>query len=145
MTLDSRLLALLIPPVAGACWWLGILLTTALTGAHPIWPQTPRNLAEAVALRDGGAAVRFAGQGGNVNSPGAVRERIVLDEAADLTPLEAAAAARDEAMVQMLFDLGASPDAATWQHAFCISDADRVRDVLRMHRPPGAAEDCAEP
>ena len=35
-------------------------------------------------------------------------------------------------MVQLLLDFGASPDAAVWQRAYCISDADSVRELLEV-------------
>jgi len=133
-----------VPPVCTALAWIAALVVAGMTGTHPIWTLTPHNLAEAVALRDGAAAVRLVERGQDVNRPDTVRARLILDEMAILTPIEAAAGARDEAMAQLLFDLGASPDAAVWHRAFCISDADRVREVLRTHRPPGAVEDCAE-
>jgi hypothetical protein len=131
-----------VPPVVGAALWVGVLLITALTGRHPIWPLEPQNLSEAVALRDGGAAVRRAEAGEDVNRAADVRARLIQDDAAMLTPIEAAAGARDEAMAQLVIDLGASPDAAVWHRAFCISDADGVRDVLKAHKPSGAVEDC---
>ena len=133
-----------IPAVAVAVVWLGMLVTTAVTGAHPIWSLSPRNLAEAAAMRDLGARVRLAADGGDINRPADVRARIVLDEATALTPLEAAAAARDEALAAMVFELGAAPDPIVWNRAFCISDADRVREVLREHRPASAVEDCGD-
>ena len=51
--------------------------------------------------------------------------------------IEAAAAARQREMVQVLLELGAAPDPAVWQRAYCISDADSVRELLRSSRPPG--------
>ena len=137
-------LVVAIPPVAAAVAWIGMLIATAVTGAHPIWSLAPGNIAEAAAMRDLGALVRFAGEGGDINRPAEVRGRLILDDAAALTPLEAAAGARDESLVAMVFELGATPDARVWNRAFCISDADRVRDILRAHRPEGAVEDCGE-
>ncbi len=132
-----------LPAMIGAFLYL-LVVVAGMAGTHPIWSMEGRNLSEAVALRDGAAAVRLIEQGQDVNGPGEVRARLILDDTAMLTPIEAAAGARDEAIVQLLFDLGASPDAAGWRRAFCISDADRVREILKAHRPPGAVDDCAE-
>ena len=146
MTAD-RLGALImaVPAVLTAVAWLAMLAVTAVTGTHPIWSLSPRNLSEAAALRDIGGLVRLARDGQDINQPAEVRARLILDEAAMLTPLEAAAAARDEALAGLVIELGARPDAAVWNRAFCISDADSVRRVLQAHRPAGAVEDCASP
>jgi hypothetical protein len=146
VTVTSRLwLVVAVPPVITALAWIGALVLTALTGTHPIWTVTARNLAEAAAFRDHGAVVRLVEAGHDVNQPGEVRGGIVLPNTAMLTPVEAAAAAREREMLQLLFDFGASPDAAVWHRAYCISDADSVRDLLESNRPTGAVEDCAEP
>ena|SRR5688572_15799607 len=144
---SERILAVVMaaPAVAAAIAWSGMLMVATVTGTHPIWSLSPRNLAEAAAMRDLGALVRLAEDGSDINRPAEVRGRLVLDDTAALTPLEAAAAARDESLVAMVFELGAMPDALVWNSAFCISDADRVRDVLRAHRPAGAVEDCVSP
>ena len=139
---DSISLLIAVPPVAGVATWLAVLIASAVS-SHPIWPMQPRNLAEAVALRDAAAVVRLVEQGEDVNRPGHTGPGLVLEDGGPLTPLEAAAGARDEAITELLFDLGASPDPAAWNRAFCISDADRVREVLRAHRPAGALEECA--
>ena len=142
---DQRwLLAIVLPPVAGAVFWLGVLGMSAATGVHPIWRLAPRNVAEAAALRDASAAVRRVEHGESVNTPGEVRRRVILDDAAVVSPIEAAAGGRDETIVQLIFDLGATPDAATWHRAFCISDEESVRAVLKSHQPPGASEMCAD-
>ena len=144
MTKEPLPLIVAVPPIAGAVAWLGVLIASAVA-AHPIWPMEAANLSEAAALRDAAAVVRRVDAGEDVNRPAQVRARLVLDDAAVLTPLEAAAGARDEAVAELLFDLGATPDADVWNRAFCISDADRVRSVLQAHRPAGAVEDCASP
>jgi hypothetical protein len=133
-----------VPPVGGALAWITALAVTAVTGTHPIWTLTPRNLAEAAAFRDGGAVVRFVAAGQDINQAGEVRGGVVLSDTAMLTPIEAAAAARQREMLQVLLDLGATPDAAVWQRAYCISDADSVRELLESNRPAGTADDCAE-
>ena len=132
------------PPILTALVWVGALVLTAITGTHPIWTVTARNVAEAAAFRDGGAVVRFVEAGHDVNEAGEVRGGVVIPKTAVLTPIEAAAAARQREMVQVLLDLGASPDAAVWQRAYCISDADSVRELLASNRPPGAVDDCAK-
>lgn len=133
-----------VPPVVTALMWIGALMMTAVSGTHPIWTLTPRNLAEAAAFRDGGAVVRFVTAGHDINQPGEVRGGVVGSGTAMLTPIEAAAAARQREMLQVLLDLGARPDASVWQRAYCISDANSVRELLDANRPPGAADDCAK-
>lgn len=132
-----------LPPILTFAGWMAVLAATPVTGHHPIWNLEPRNLPEAVAFRDGGAVARRIESGEDPNTAAEVRARVVLPETARLTPIEAAAATRQGEIVQLLLDLGASPDAATWQRAWCISDASSVREVLEAHRPAGAMEDCA--
>ena len=133
-----------VPPALTVVAWLSTLAIAAVTGTHPIWSFVPHNLAEAAAFRDGGAVVRFVTEGHDINAAGEVRGGVVKDETLTLTPIEAAAAARQREMVQVLLELGAAPDAAVWQRAYCISDADSVRELLRSIRPPDAKDDCAE-
>ncbi len=132
-----------LPPILAFTWWTAMLAIAAVTGRHPIWSLEPRSLPEAVAFRDAAAVVRRIDSGDDPNRAAEVRAGVVLDDTVSLTPIEAAAAARHREMVQLLLDLGASPDATVWQRAWCISDASAVREVLRAHRPPGAMEDCA--
>lgn len=143
--MPSSRFALLVatPPAGVAMLWVLVLALTALTGTHPIWGQQPRNLAEAAALQDGAAVVRFVERHEDVNGPQEIRAGLLSRRSQTLTPIEAAAATREPEMVQLLLDLGAAPDAIVWQRAFCISDADGVRERLAAHRPSGAVDECA--
>ena len=141
MTRERIVTLVSLPSILVFTGWTAMLAIAAVTGRHPIWSLEPRNLPEAVAFRDPGAVVRRIDSGEDPNRAAEVRAGVALDES--LTPIEAAAAARQGEMVQLLLDLGASPDATVWQRAWCISDASAVRDVLQAHRPPGATEDCA--
>jgi hypothetical protein len=132
-----------VPPISVAVLWVAVLATSAITGTHPIWNQQPQNLVEAAILQDGAAVIRFVEQQQDVNRPAEVRAGVMSRNARTLTPVEAAAATREAEMVQLLFDLGATPDAVVWQKAFCISDADSVRERLAAHRPDGASDECA--
>ena len=139
----STLVAL--PPVLGAIAWLVTLALAGATGTHPVWDLQSRNLAEAAAFRDSGRLVRLVDSGEDPNRPAEVRGGVILPTSATLVPIEAAAGSREVTMVQLLLDLGASPDAEAWQRAWCISDADSVRSLLAAHRPEGALEECPEP
>ncbi|MDA1184531.1 MAG: hypothetical protein O2930_07805 [Acidobacteria bacterium] len=136
----STLVAL--PPVVGAIAWLGALALTGATGTHPVWNLQPRNIAEAAAFQDSGALVRMVNAGDDPDRPGEVRGGVILPAAATLAPIVAAAGSRELTMVQLLLDVGASLDANTWQRAWCISDADSVRELLTVHRPEGALAEC---
>ena len=140
---DRMITLVSLPPILAFTGWAAMLAIAAVTGRHPIWSLEPRNLPEAVAFRDAAAVVRRIGSGEDPNRAAEVRARVVLDDTARLTPIEAAAAARQGEMVQLLLDLGASPDATVWNRAWCISDATSVREALEARRPPGATEDCA--
>jgi len=143
--LDPFVALVVIPPVLGLVAWLLVLALAGATGSHPIWSLQPRNLAEAAAFRDVGAIVRRVNAGEDLNRPGEVRARVILPSATSLTPIAAAAGSREAGTVQLLLDLGASPNADSWQRAWCISDATDVRTLLALHRPDGALEECAEP
>lgn len=131
------------PAIAVVTIWSALLAVNAATGAHPIWPIQPRNLAEAAAFEDGAAVIRRVSAGEDLNQPAAVRERVILPEAAALAPIEAAAISGQVEMVQLLIDLGATPDQASWQRAFCMADDEGVRALLATRRPAGARDECA--
>jgi hypothetical protein len=143
-TANKVWMAVALPPTVTAVAWIAALAFAAVTGTHPVWTATPRNIAEAAAFRDGAAVVRFVEAGHDINKAGEVQGGVVRRDTAMLTPIEAAAAARQREMVQVLLELGATPDAAVWQRAYCISDADSVRELLDSIRPSGAVDDCAE-
>jgi len=143
MTPSSRLsLLVAVPPACVAILWVAVLAVTAVTGQHPIWRLHPRNLAEAAAFKDGAAVVRLVDEREDINRAAEVRAGVIGRRPAMLTPIEAAAATREREMVQLLLDLGASPDAGVWHRAFCISDGDGVRELLTAHRPAGAVDEC---
>jgi hypothetical protein len=131
-----------LPPVVVAVAWLIVLASWRATGSHPIWTLAPRNVAEAAAFRDSADVVRRVGRGEDPNRPGQIRPGILASNAMTLRPLEAAAAAREREMVQLLLELGAIFDDRVWHRAWCISDASSVREVLDAHRPPGADDYC---
>ena len=141
---DWAIRAVSIPPILGVIGWLGVLAVSAITGRHPILDTRARNVAEAAAFRDGGEVVRRAGRGEDLNRAAEVRGGFVGPQAATMVPIEAAAAARDREIVQLLFDLGAAPDAVTWQRAWCASDEPEVRMLLDAHRPAGARDECGD-
>jgi hypothetical protein len=99
------------PALLGAGAWLVMLLTAASTGTHPIWHVEAQSLAEAAALRDGPAIVRYIEDGADPDQPGNVRAHIVSDEPRAMTPLQAAVASRDRDIVQLVLDEGASGSA----------------------------------
>ena len=142
-TLDPWSMLVALPPILGAIAWLTVLAIAGTTGIHPVLDLQPRNLSEAAAFRDSGALVRQVDAGEDPDRPVEVRAAVILSEPDTLAPIEAAAASREVTMVQLLLDLGASPDAETWRRAWCISDAQSVRDLLALHRPEGALEECA--
>jgi hypothetical protein len=143
--LDPTVATVAIPPILGAIAWLVVLAMTGVSGQHPIWDLQPRNLAEAAAFRDSGAVVRRVAAGEDPNRPGEVRAGVIRPVSTTLVPIAAAAAIREAGMVQLLLDLGASPDADAWQRAWCISDAADVRSLLALHRPEGTLEECVAP
>ena len=145
MTVARRAaLVVAVPPILLALGWAGVLVVTAFTGEHPLWKLEARNLAEAAALRDSGLIVRLVENGVDLRDAGPVRPGILFDHPMTLTPLEAAAASRDSSIVQLLFDLGAMPDIAGWQRAWCLATASSVQDVLKQYQPPGARTECDE-
>jgi hypothetical protein len=126
--------------LAGA--WLA--LVPRGSGEHPFLGFAPDNLAEAAAFRDGGAIVRRIEAGEDPNRPAAVRAGVIGDDAVVLRPLEAAAAQLRPEIVQLLIDVGASPDAEAWTRAWCAGNDANVRIILARHRPSEARPDCAE-
>ena len=132
-----------LPPLCTGVLWLGILAIAGLTGQHPIWTLQPRNLSEAAAFQDRAALIRRTRAHEDINHPEEVRAGIIRSTPVTLTPIEAAAASREGAIVQLVLNLGSSPDAGVWQRAYCISDTNEVRAILAAYRPAGATEDCA--
>jgi len=133
----TMIAAMVVPPSLVFVGWLSLLAIAGITGRHPIWNVTPENLSEAAAFGDAVAVVRHLARGEGINHAARVRAGMGTSGDEDMTPIEAAAAAADEAMVSMLLNLGATPDAAVWQRAWCISETAQVREALERGRPRG--------
>lgn len=114
-------------------------------GVDPLWFVEPVTLSEAAALHDNGEVVRLIELGADVNAASDIRPEILTGAAFVMTPLEAAVAAERADMVVLLFEQGARTGPATWSRLMCESaraGADDVREILEMHRPGDAVEDC---
>ena len=129
---------MVLPPSLVFVTWLSLLGIASITGRHPIWSTTPENLSEAAAFGDSVAVRRYLTRGERIDRAAQVRAGMGRGADTILTPIEAAAAAEDEDMVNMLFNLGAAPDATVWHRAWCVSETAGVREALERGRPPGA-------
>jgi hypothetical protein len=109
--------------------------------AHPMWPHEPVNLAEAAGTREEAEVVRLFEQGQDPNGRYPVREGLVLERVAKLTPLEAAVLNNDPAIVRQLLARGASVDGTSWATLRCVAGS-RVAPVLDEYRP-STSLDCA--
>jgi len=117
-------------------------LGLALIDEHPMWPHVPYNLAEAAATREEAEVIRLIEQGDDPNVRYPVRAELIFDYPTRLTPLEAAVARDDPAVVRRLVAKGARLDAALWTYLRCIVQGDRVIPALDEHRPEGAELQC---
>jgi hypothetical protein len=82
-------------------------LAMAVAGRHPFWPIEQQTLSEAVASRDFGEVARLLAEGQDPNARYAIRAGLVGEQAVEMTPLEAAAAADLRELVPMLVYAGA--------------------------------------
>ncbi len=123
--------------------WLTLLARAS--APHPFLGFEPRNAVEAAAFRDGGALVRRVQAGEDPNRPDTVRAGVFGLQPVVLTPIEAAAAEQRPEIIQLLIDLGASPDAQVWTRAWCASEDSSTRAVLDHHRPADVHPECPAP
>jgi hypothetical protein len=133
----AMIAVMVLPPSLVFVGWLSLLGIAGITGRHPIWSITPENLPEAAAFGDPVAVIQHLARGEPIDRAAHVRTGMGRPDGSSVTPIEAAAAASNETMVDMLFNLGAMPDAAVWQRAWCASETASVRDALERGRPPG--------
>jgi hypothetical protein len=118
-----------------------VALTMAAFGRYPMWPHVEFTLAEAAGARDEAEVVRLIETGEDPNGRYPVREGLVLDRAAMLTPLEAAVLNDDPAIVRQLLARGVSADGTSWGALRCVAGP-RVAPLLGDYSPPTSA-DCA--
>ena len=85
---------------------LALFLALAAATAHPMWRWEPLNLSEAAALRDAGEVARLLDEGRDPNRAYVVRAGLLSEQPLELTPMQAAEAARRDEIVQLLRDYG---------------------------------------
>ena len=116
----------------------------ALTGGAPlVWPARPATLSEAVASRDQGEVIRQAESGVSLDARYDVYDVIKAGRHTPSTPLEAAIAAREEYMFELVLNYGAHLGPDNGRVLFCLADARDVtgiRDALQKKFGP---QDCA--
>lgn len=119
------------------------LLAAVPFGVDPWWRVESLTLPEAAGVRDNGEVIRLIARGGDPNAAAMVRAGLVHSSRDFvLTPLEAAVAARREDMVELLFENGATIDAAAWARLTCFAGvvkAPDVREALDARRPADAS------
>jgi hypothetical protein len=96
-------------PAIVLCIVLVACLALATAGAHPFWQWQPLTLSEAAALRDAGEVARLLREGQDPNRAYPVRADLLSSRGAELTPMQAALAARRPEIVQLLVAAGVPP------------------------------------
>ena len=119
---------------------LGLVLTAV--DQPPMWPHQPVNLAEAAGARDESELVRLIEAGGDPNARYPIRPGWIFGPSMQLTPLEAAVANDDPAMVTRLLAKGASLDASLWTYLRCIAEGDSISPALDQLQPRDAVLSC---
>jgi hypothetical protein len=138
---NAMAIALAVPGcLVGVATAIGLVMT--VFGQSPMWPHQPVNLAEAAGVYDEAAMVRLIEDGMDPDARYPIRPGLIFGYQMNLTPLEAAVANDDPAMVTRLVEKGATLDARVWTHLRCIADGERVLSKLDELRPAGAAEAC---
>lgn len=118
------------------------VLAAALVGVHPLWPETPMNLAEAAALKDPADVIRLIQKGRNPDERLPVRPRVLLSETVTLTPLEAAIGARRLEVVEVLLKHGATLDEARRAELICLAMREKADDIVEfLKRQAGGVGD----
>lgn len=129
-----------------------VLLILGVVDRDPYWRAVPVNLSEAVALTDAAEVSRRIAFGGDPRArywirPGLIPPSYALGPAArdgiELTPMEAAAAARRPEIVDLLFDAGVLLSAAEWRGLAC-GDVDRDVRAALLRWPGRPAGGCAQ-
>jgi hypothetical protein len=112
-------------------------------GEPPMWPRREVHLAEAAGTRDESEAVRLVESGADPNVRYPIGRGLIDGGPTELTPLEAAVANDDPAMLAQLLHHGATFDAPTWNRLRCIAEGQDVIVELDRRKPNGADLQCA--
>ena len=132
-----------VPPALLGLLAAGILAAGAF-GWQPLWPTATTTISEAIALKDRATALDLIVRGQDPNARYHVREGVVGERSAELTPLEAAITTREIYVVQFLFDHGAVVNDGNRRLLVCSALLNNAPAVASLFNggDPGAI-DCA--
>ena len=115
-----------------SAWW-----SVTVPAGRGLWPADEVTLAEAVATRNTGEALRLIQAGADPNRPGLVRDGLLTNGyAVTLRPVEAAVAAQRADSLRVLLANGASVDDEELRVLSCIEQQRHdsgVREILDAH------------
>jgi hypothetical protein len=117
-------------------------LAMTVVDQSPMWPHQPVNLSEAAGSRDESELVRLIEDGVDPNARYPVRAGLIFGYPTRLTPLEAAVANDDPAVLTQLLAKGAAMTGPVWTQLRCIAKGERVPPVLDRLEPAGASRSC---
>ena len=124
MTLRHILLAL---PPSLVTVALAMVACLEIGGAHPLTLGPPRNVAEAIAMRDEAAAMRLLEAGADVNDIGMIRRGVLFDRVVLASPLETAVLVDEPPTLEFLMSRGAQ---FSREHLACLAADIGARHVL---------------
>lgn len=142
---DAPALAIAVPGGALAMVSLALLMSTAMHRG-PLWSDRAINVSEAAATRDRATMMRLIDEGSDPAKAYPVAAGILSDQPLQLTPLEAAIAARRPEVVDLLLWRMQRRDASVLARASCLArrggDSEVVRAVER-YRVDAGEPDCS--
>jgi hypothetical protein len=98
-------------PAALVTVGLAVIACAEILGAHPLTMGPPRNVPEAIVMRDDAAAARLIEEGADMRAIGLVRSGLLTDRPLLVTPLEAAVLVDATSMLDYLVGRGVTlPD-----------------------------------